>query len=188
MRMLRENAKFDEFLDGLRKVIEVSGGDETAVLDKGRALMAQLVAQDDWLPEEFAKSDPESFKQYMLHRESDGAFTVLCVVWGKGQSAGAHDHSIWGIVGQLRGAERTRDYEPPQSGKAMTVRHEDILKPGQTCVIAPSTGDIHDVTNVYDGVSISIHVYGGDLTAVAERRSRYDAETGTSTPFKASYH
>lgn len=186
--MLEENARFDAFLEGLRNVMATSGDDEAALLDEGRGLMAQLVARDDWLPEEFAQPDPETFKQYMLHSEPDGAFTVLCVVWGKGQFAGAHDHSIWGIVGQLRGAERTRDYEAPQSGKPMKVRHEEILKPGQTCVIAPSTGDIHDVTNVYDGVSISIHVYGGNLAAVAERRSRYDAETGTSTPFKATYH
>ena len=186
--MLEGNARFDEFLDGLRSLLATSGGDEAAVLEKGRALMARLVAQDDWLPEDYAQADPATFKQYMLHREPDGAFTVLCVVWDRGQLAGAHDHSIWGIVGQLRGAERTREYDAPEPGKPMTVRHEEVLQPGQTCVISPSTGDIHDVSNAHDGVSISIHAYGGDLAAVAGKRSRYEAETGTRTPFRATYH
>lgn len=186
--MLVGNERFDDFLNGLRTVLRTHAEDEAAILEKGEALMARLVASDDWLPEEFAKHDPASFKQYRLHREPDGAFTVLCVVWGKGQAAGPHDHSIWGIVGQLRGAERTRDYDPPVAGQPMTVRHEAVLHPGDTCAISPSVGDIHDVSNAHDGVSISIHAYGGDLAAVAERRSRYEAGTGATTPFVATYH
>lgn len=186
--MLKNNARFDRFLAGFEKVLSTDTADEVQILDRSRALMAELVEHDDWLPSEFAESDPKSFKQYMLHRDPDGRFTVLCVVWGPNQKAGAHDHSIWGVVGQLRGAERTREYDLPAPGEPLVLRHEEILRPGETCVVSPALGDIHDVSNASDGVSISIHAYGGDLSKVADRRSRYDPTSGKVTPFEASYH
>lgn len=184
--MLVGNAKFDAFLRRITHVIEEAGDDEARVIDQGRQVLADLVATDDWLPPAFAESHPDHFKQYMLHKEP--RFTVLCVVWGPGQSAIPHDHTVWGLIGQLRGAERTRTYEDPVAGQPLRLRSEEVLRPGQTSVVAPSVGDVHDVENAIDGISISIHVYGGDLSSLADRRHRYDAESGQAIPFITSYY
>lgn len=187
-QMLTGNPRFDSFIQEISAIVATANGDEGSTIEHGRAALAELVAEDDWLPEAFAEPHPDHFKQYMLYKEPEQRFTVLCVVWGPGQSAIPHDHTVWGIIGQLRGAERTRLYEDPEPGKPLRIRSEEVLRPGQTTVVAPGMGDVHDVENAIDGISISIHVYGGDLASLADRRHRYDAESGKVMPFITSYY
>lgn len=184
--MLVGNTVFDNFVATMKSLVKECDGREQEIIDRGRKELAKLVSDDTWLPKQYAEPDPKTFKQYMLFKDDD--FTVLCVVWGPGQSAGPHDHTVWGIIGQLRGAEMTRDYFDPEPGRPLQIRSESTLLPGQTAAVSPSIGDIHDVTNVADGISISIHAYGGDLSSLAPRRRRFDAATGDLMPFKSSYH
>lgn len=186
--MLVGNPTFDLFLKRMEAVVEASGGDEAYVIEHGRPVLAELVSSDDWLPDAFAVPHPDHFKQYMLYQEPEKRFSVICVVWAPGQSAVPHDHTVWGLIGQLRGAERTRSYEDPVPGAPLVLRSEEVLQPGESAVVAPSVGDVHDVENAVDGISISIHVYGGDLSSLADRRHRYDAKTGTVIPFVTSYY
>ncbi len=186
--MLVGSAKFDSFVRKIEAIVEASAGDEAYVIEHGRLVLADLVSQDDWLPEAFTKHHPDHFKQYILYKEPEQRFSVLCVVWAPGQSAIPHDHTVWGLIGQLRGAERTRNYEDPLPGVPLVIRSEEVLTPGETAVVAPSVGDVHDVENAVDDISISIHVYGGDLSSLADRRHRYVAESGEVIPFVTSYY
>lgn len=186
--MLANNPTFDSFVADMTKIIANHCDDEAKLLELGRARLAKLVATDSWLPEEFAQADDQSFKQYMLFRENGLDFSVISVVWAPGQKAIAHDHTVWGMIGQLRGSEMTQIYNTPEPGRPMTVRAAATLKPGETTFVSPTFGDIHDVKNVCDGVSVSIHVYGGDLEAVLGRRHRYKTDTGEAIPFETSYH
>jgi len=59
------------------------------------------------------------------------------------------------------------------------------LAPGQVEAVSPRIGDIHQVSNAYsDQVSISIHVYGGNIGAV--KRAVY-AVDGSEKPFISGY-
>jgi 3-mercaptopropionate dioxygenase len=182
------NVTLDRFVQRMDTLIAESNGDEARILDEGQHLLRELVASDDWLPDDYAQPDADRFKQYVLHNVPGKDFTILCVVWGPGQAATPHNHTVWGMVGQLRGAELNRSYETPVAGEPMRLRSETTLMPGQTIALSPRIGDIHDVTNVADGVSVSIHVYGGDLERVAHRRNRFDAQTGEALPFHAQYY
>lgn len=185
--MLVENNRFNEFLTDMAALLKRAAGDEAVIIREGRAILADLVSDDSWYPDQLAQSDPQRFKQYMLHRDETG-LTVLGVVWEPGQSAPPHDHTIWGLVGQLRGMEATRIYERPPGGGPLRMVEEQVLRPGQTAALSPTIGDIHDVRNLGPDVSISIHVYGGNLEALSYRRSRFDAKTGAAVPFTAEYH
>ena len=185
--MLIQNDRFDRFLSAMAVLLERPDVDEAAIIRKGRAVLADLVSEDSWYPDAFAQPDPHRFKQYMLHRDEMG-LTVLGVVWGPGQSAPPHNHTIWGLVGQLRGTEATRMYERPLGGGPLQMVEEHVLNPGQTTALSPTIGDIHDVRNVGPDVAVSIHVYGGDLESLSYRRSRYVVETGAIIPFATEYH
>ena len=50
------------------------GRRESEILDKGNALLAELVSHDDWLPERYARPHPDHYQQYLLHRHSDERF------------------------------------------------------------------------------------------------------------------
>ena len=158
--------------------------DEAALLDAGAARLRRLIAVDDWLPEAFAAHDPTRYQQHLLHCDPVERFSVVSFVWGPGQSTPVHDHTVWGLIGMLRGAEVSQPYAhgPGGFGPAGPPRR---LEPGDVEALSPEVGDVHQVCNAYpDRVSISIHVYGANVGAVA--RSIFDA-SGRPKPFVSGY-
>ncbi len=157
--------------------------DEAVTVEEGGRLLADLVATDDWLPDSHAAPDPERYRQYLLHRDPFGRFSVVSFVWGPGQRTPIHDHTVWGLIGMLRGAEIADGYA--REGNRLVRIGSARLEPGQVGAVSPAIGDLHQVSNAYaDRVSISIHVYGADIGVV--RRSTY-AEDGTPKPFVSGY-
>src|SRR5690606_26429549 len=97
-----------------------------------------------------------------------------------------HDHTVWALIGMLRGAERSERFALPVAGQAMQSLGTDILQPGTVDMLSPAQGDIHRVSNAHDDrVSISIHVYGGNIGRI--RRHVYDAATGAKREFVSGY-
>lgn len=159
--------------------------DEAEILRKGAALLAQLVAHDDWLPDAFAVPDPERYRQYLLHCDSRERFSVVAFVWGPGQGTPIHDHRVWGLIGMLRGREQAERYDRAPDGRLVSRGPIDTLNPGDVEAVGPHNGDIHRVWNALpDAPSISIHVYGGNIGAV--ERATYAAD-GTPKRFISGY-
>lgn len=77
---------------------------EAVFLTKGKEILAQLISQDDWLEEDFRKTHPEYYQQYLLYCDPYERFSLQSFVWGPGQSTPVHDHTVWGLVGVLQGA------------------------------------------------------------------------------------
>jgi predicted metal-dependent enzyme (double-stranded beta helix superfamily) len=145
---------------------------EAHILDAGGALLADMVAQDDWLPDAFAQPDPVRYQQYLLHCDSHERFSVVSFVWGLGQATPIHDHTVWGLVGVLRGAELEQPYVRVADA-VIPAGPVHRLETGIVAAVSPTVGDIHQVTNAFDDrVSISIHVYGANIGAV--NRHTYD--------------
>jgi predicted metal-dependent enzyme (double-stranded beta helix superfamily) len=163
-----------------------SGADEAAIFRDGRTLLAILVADDGWLPAALAEPDPDNYRIHLLHLDPARRFSVSAMVWGPGQGTPIHDHTVWGMVGVLRGRERCEEFGlPPRPGGPLLRGPVHELAPGDIDFVSPSIGDIHRVSNALaDGVSVSIHVYGGDIATIV--RSRYDA-AGRATPFVSPY-
>jgi predicted metal-dependent enzyme (double-stranded beta helix superfamily) len=175
--------RLSDFVADLSDLLDQTG-DEAVILREGGALLAHLVSVDDWLPEAQSRPDPTRYQQYLLHRDPAGRFSVVSFVWGPGQATPVHDHTVWGLVGVLRGAELSQRYE--QRGDTLAATGEvHRLEPGEVEAVSPTVGDIHRVANAFDDrVSISIHVYGADIGTV--RRATYDAE-GRPKPFVSGY-
>jgi predicted metal-dependent enzyme (double-stranded beta helix superfamily) len=145
-----------------------------------------LVATDDWLPEEFAQPHPQYYQQYLLYRDPQQRFSIVSFVWGPGQTTPIHDHKVWALIGMLRGAERGERFELESPGQPMKCISTDMLFQGEIESLTPSSGDIHRVSNAYaNRVSISIHVYGGDIGQI--KRHVYDASNGQAREFISGY-
>jgi predicted metal-dependent enzyme (double-stranded beta helix superfamily) len=172
------------FVVGMAKLVE-STADEPTILERGGALLAELVAHDDWLPEEYAVPDPHRYRQYLLHCDSRERFSVVSFVWGPGQSTPIHDHRVWGLVGVLRGAELNQPFHGAGVGALVAAGAPQRLEVGAISAVSPRIGDLHQVSNAEpDRVSISIHVYGGNIGAV--ERATYDP-SGRAKPFISGY-
>ena len=179
-------AAFQTFIDGLTRILDEGTSDEPRILEAGSRLLGQLVAKDDWLPEEFAKPHPQYYGQYLLHADPQDRFSVVSFVWGPGQKTPVHDHTVWALIGMLRGAERGERFEMRGPGEPMKSLGIDLLQPGHVDRVSPTIGDIHRVSNVYDDkVSISIHAYGGNIGRI--RRHVYDELTGATKEFVSGY-
>ena len=150
---------------------------ESLLLAQGKELLSDLVRVDDWLDPVFSQPDAQHYQQYLLHLDPAERFSVVSFVWGPGQSTPIHDHTIWGLVGMLRGSEMCQPYSKMSDGRWAPAGLQLDLLPGDVEVINPKLGDVHRVWNAsQQEVSISIHVYGGNIGST--QRSVYTPEGG----------
>jgi predicted metal-dependent enzyme (double-stranded beta helix superfamily)/rhodanese-related sulfurtransferase len=160
------NLAFDSFITDFGDMLGATAAEED-ILRAGGDLLERLVSRDDWLPAHFAVPHPERYTQYLLHLDAASRFSVVSFVWGPGQRTPVHDHTVWGLVGMLRGAEFSQAYAH-QEGKLTARGGVRRLEPGMVEALLPRIGDIHQVSNAFaDRISVSIHVYGGDIGRIS---------------------
>jgi predicted metal-dependent enzyme (double-stranded beta helix superfamily)/rhodanese-related sulfurtransferase len=159
--------------------------DEASVLHKGQALLKNLLKNDAWLPDEFAQPNPERYQQYLLYADPDDRFSVVSFVWGPGQSTPIHDHTVWGLLGMLRGAELSQPFAKNAQGRWVASGPQTRIEAGQVEAVSPTLGDVHRVWNALkDQASISIHVYGANIGKVSRH---VFLEDGTEKTFISGY-
>jgi len=118
--------------------------------------------------------DPDHYRQHVLHVADDGAFSLVALVWLPGQTTAIHDHVSWCVVGVHTGEEHETRYRLVDEGRRLAVDGTDVARPGSVAGLLPP-GDIHRVTNTAPTTSISLHVYGTDVTRRGTSiRRRYD--------------
>lgn len=180
-------SRFAEFARRMTEVVD-SESREESILKLGTTALAELVAVDDWLPETYAQASAERYQQFLLHCDPQERFSVVSFVWGPGQKTPVHDHCTWGLVGVLRGRERSQQYaftDREQRSGFGPVGTSIVAGPGDVDAVSPEIGDIHVVENDdVDTVAISIHVYGGNIGKIP--RHIYDT-TGSSRDFISGY-
>ena len=173
-----------EFVVAISNLVETAPG-EPGILREGSRLLKELIGADDWLPARYAEPSLTGYQQYLLHADSRERFSVVSFVWGPGQKSPIHDHTVWGIVGVLRGAEFEQSYSRMSDGRFVERGAPVRLEKGEVTAVSPAIGDFHRVSNAFDDrPSTSIHVYGANIGAV--RRSMYEPD-GTSKTFISGY-
>ncbi len=194
--------RFTQFLDTMDALVSRTSHEPT-VLDEGEAALKALIAHDDWLPPEYAVPSAERYQSYALYVDPRARYSVISFVWAPGQGTPIHNHTVWGLVGVLRGAERCEEYADfsvrternegfdranasalPQGERAVLNAHN--LSRREVDRVSPAIGDWHKVSNaLHDQPSISIHVYGADIGRV--HRSFWDAATQQLKPMVSGY-
>ena len=179
-------SRLREFVQQMTRLVGEAGDDEKRILSEGKALLGELIAEDDWLPETFAEADPEHYRQNLLYCDPLERFSVVSFVWGPGQHTPVHDHTVWGMVGVLRGAETCEEFgRDPATGK-LEPAGEHRMEQGQIDLVSPTIGDIHRVSNALeDRPSVSIHVYGGNIGSIS--RHTYELPGGGIGTFISGY-
>jgi len=183
---MTNTARFRHFVAEFTRLVGKNGDNEKIMLDAGSKLLGDLIKHDDWLPDECAQPHPQFYQQYLLYCDPLERFSVVSFVWGPGQKTPVHDHTVWGMIGMMRGAESCRRFERNDAGTAMTAGETGRLLAGEVDKVSPTVGDIHEVANAFDDrVSISIHIYGANIGAV--KRHVFDVATSIDKPFVSGY-
>lgn len=173
-------ARLRSFIRDMTRLADRHGEDEQRMLDEGEKLLRGLIAQDDWLPEELARPSPESYRQYLLHCDPMERFSVVSFVWMPGQRTPIHDHTVWGLVGVMRGEEQCEEFS-----EQIRPAGRHPVRRGEVDRVSPRIGDVHVVANEGREVAVSIHVYGANIGAV--RRHTYDPASGAQRDFVSGY-
>lgn len=178
--------RFEDFITAMTRLVSDGPRDEPRILEEGTRLLGDLVRHDDWLEDRHAVPHPQFYQQYKLYCAPDDSFSVVSFVWGPGQKTPVHDHTVWGIIGMLRGSECAQAFARDAQGHLVVNGPEVTLNPGDLDKVSPTLGDIHLVRNAFaDRVSISIHLYGGNIGRIA--RHVYVPESSEVKDFVSGY-
>lgn len=140
------------------------------MLRDGGKLLAELIAYDDWLPEAYAAPHSAHHQEYLLHCDPLGRFSVVSFVLAPRQRTPVHDHTVWCLVGVLRGTEHIDEYRYEGAGAPLRNTGEHSVNAGEIDVASPTVGDIHVISNPQRAqVSVSVHVFGANIGALMRR-------------------
>ncbi len=175
-----------EFVVGMTGLAERNTGDELAMLRDGGTLLGELIAHDDWLPEMFAAPHSAHHQEYLLYCDPLERFSVMSFAIGPVQKTPIHDHTVWCLIGVMRGTLRYDEYRHEGAGVPLQKTGEHLGRAGDIDAASPTVGDIHVIANALpDQAAVSIHVFGGNIGAI-ERRA-YSLATGEAHLFASGY-
>ena len=182
-----DTTRVREFVAEARARIAAAGSPAEAV-ESLHPLFADLLADRDWLPEEFQRDAPESgmgggIGQWLLFRAADRSLCLFSLVVPPGSRTPVHDHLAWGLVGLYRGNQDEELYRP--GGGTLALQRRRPLAPGDFYALLPPDGDVHCVRTTSDTTSVSIHLLANDTGCVL--RHTYDERTGEARPFRSGY-
>jgi len=120
------------------------------------------------LPERFHRVRADGYARRLLHRNDDLGYTAVVMTWGPGQRTPLHDHAgIWCVEGVVQGRMDVTQYDLVEDAgaayrfEAKGCVHAAVGSAG--CLIPPF--EYHVLANALDEPSITLHVYGGEMTS-----------------------
>jgi len=175
------------FVEHVRDAIGAAPTPATAC-EAIRPSFAELLADEDWLPNEYQQDAPESgmgggIGQWLLFRAGDGSLSLFSLVVPSNAETPVHDHLAWGLVGLYAGEQDDEIYERRGDGLALVERR--AIAPGDFYSLIPPDGDIHRVRTTSSQTSVSIHLLTNDTGCIW--RHRFELDTGEEKPFKSGY-
>jgi predicted metal-dependent enzyme (double-stranded beta helix superfamily) len=169
----------ENFIADLERITGAADSPE-AIVSGAKPLLAQLVSDPDCIAPEFKKLGATAYGRYMLYRAP--LFNITSVVWGPGDTATAHNHDTWGLVGVLENELQETRFRRRDDGSKegyadleVTAVHRNTA--GMVSTLMPPGDDIHEMLNVTRKNTVEVHVYGKDLANL--RRLRFDPERKT---------
>ena len=184
------------FIGKVKEIVVNGAGSVADKLTAIRPSFSQMMADPNWLPEEFRRAPAEGgmgrgIANWLLYRDTEGVLSLSALVLLPGTVTPVHDHLAWGLVGLYVGEQDEEVYQagaPVGSAdeyadlKLISTNH---LQAGSFYELIPPLGDIHRVFARGAEPSISLHLLSNDIGCVL--RHRFEPETGGVAPFRTEY-
>lgn len=175
-----------EFVVDMTRQVERHGREEVALLREGGELLARLIEHDDWLPDAYAAAHRAHHQEYLLHCDPLGRFSVVSLVLAPEQKTPVHDHTVWCMIGVMRGIECFEEYRHEGKGVPMQKTGEHLCGKGDIEVASPTIGDIHVMANPSrDQAAVSVHVFGAEIGGIMRRT--FSLASGEPHPLVSGY-
>lgn len=182
------------FVADVRRTL-AAHADVVAGLEALRPRFAGLLADQSWLPDDYAAPFAGSgmgggIGTWLLFRAADRSLSLFSLVVPPGSETPVHDHLAWGFVGLYRGEQAETVYQRIDDGSdasqpMLEVEAVNALRPGDFYILLPPDGDIHAVRTTSDVASVSIHLLANDTGCVV--RHAFEPEHGHVRAFRSGY-
>ena len=133
-----------------------------------RVLEETFAAGTDFLDARFLVPNPERYARRLVHRDPEGRYTVIAMVWNVGQGTPLHDHAgIWCVECVYKGHIQVTSFSC-QGGDP----ERDLVKFKEEAVIQAGIGqagalippfEYHVLENADSQPTVTLHVYGGEM-------------------------
>lgn len=155
-------------------VLVATETDPSAIAARAGMLLHPALEDPTLLEARHREPADDHYRQHLVHVHPAGLYSIVALVWQRGQATPIHDHRCWCVVGVWRGLERETTYE--LRGDALTTylvpRASTIARPGDVSVLVPPDEDVHRVEQHGSDLAISLHVYGDDISVLGSSINR----------------
>lgn len=178
---------FGDFVTDLELITSVASMDEQKIKQIHRKLRL-LLSDPSFLSDEARTPNTERYARHLLHKDKRDRFVVVSLVWLPGQGTPVHDHSTWGVAGIVSNELRIINYARLDDGRKngyAELREASAVhaKAGTVLYVLPPNDEIHLLENASDRTTITVHVYGKEIT----RFNVFDVEKNRYQPSEVSY-
>ncbi|MFL6193534.1 MAG: cysteine dioxygenase [Thermoanaerobaculia bacterium] len=165
--MHTEVAVVEPLIDRLRDAVRL--GDVTAIANRIKQDLEEFIpAEGLILPDRFRQPKADSYARRLLYKDDELGFTALVMTWGPGQRTALHDHAgIWCVEGVLEGAMEVTRWEllAEDDGICRFAERGTVpARAGSAGALIPPF-EHHVLANARNQPSLTLHVYGGEMTS-----------------------
>ncbi len=162
----RQSDRIAELIRGLDQATSVA--DPGAICQRvKRVLTASVLDDADFLPADYLVPTPERYARRLLHKDPAGRYSVVIMVWDRGQGTPLHDHAgAWCVECVYRGRIRIESYDRTAlDDGAIGFRSAGVLfaGPAEAGHLIPPH-EYHRIENPDADPAVTIHVYSGEMT------------------------
>jgi predicted metal-dependent enzyme (double-stranded beta helix superfamily) len=123
-----------------------------------RMALHAATTESGWLPPERRRASHEHYARHLIYADPGDRFSILALVWDRGQMSPIHGHHCWCAVGVYHGLLTETYYRPGTTGEPVEIGSARHAVGEST--FDPSGSGIHRIGNYSGVLAISLHVYG----------------------------
>ena len=142
--------------DGVGRAVTLA---PEAMAREVRLALHAATAESGWLPPERRRASHENYARHLIYADPGGRFSILALIWDRGQMSPIHAHHCWCAVGVYRGLLTETYYRAGTDGTPPVETGSARHAVGESTFDASGAG-IHRIGNFSGVLAISLHVYG----------------------------
>ncbi|MBX7133850.1 MAG: cysteine dioxygenase family protein [Fimbriimonadaceae bacterium] len=152
----------------IRRLDEAVGMDAEPCCHRVKDVLHDLCTSGiEFIDEPFLQPVPDRYARRLFHKDPQGRYSVLIMVWGKGQGTPLHDHAhMWCVECVYRGEIKVVSYSLKGSDEDALVQfdyeQEILAGRGDAGALIPPF-EYHTIENAGETPAVTIHVYGGEM-------------------------
>ena len=133
--------------------------DPDATAREVKAALRDATVDSGWLPPERRRASHEHYARHLIYADPGDRFSILALVWDRGQMSPIHAHHCWCAVGVYQGMLTETYYRAGAAGEP-PVETGSTRHAAGASIFDPTGSGIHRIGNYSGVLAVSLHVYG----------------------------